>query len=141
MKEVFMFLFKRNGYYQVQFTDERTGKICRTSTHSKSKADALKFLSEFKKRNLAKTRIRINSISLSKFQDEHIKHVSFSKTKSYITSVKLSFRMLIKYTGDIKLLQINARVIDQFISETFSRSKYAAALYYRTLKAAFSKAV
>ena len=136
-----MFLFKRNGYYQIQLTDDRTGKIRRISTHSKSKADALKFLSKFKERNLSKEHIRIPDISLSKFQDEYINHVSFSKTKSYITSVKLSFRMFIKYTGDIKLLHIDARQVDHFIAETFARSKYAAALYYRTLKAAFSKAV
>ncbi|MCZ7616717.1 MAG: hypothetical protein M5T52_24900 [Ignavibacteriaceae bacterium] len=39
------------------------------------------------------------------------------------------------------LENISSRNIDQYISSVFSNSKYAASLYYRTLKAAFNKAV
>jgi integrase len=39
------------------------------------------------------------------------------------------------------LENISTKIIDQYISSVFSKSKYAASLYYRTLKAAFNKAV
>ncbi len=49
--------------------------------------------------------------------------------------------MLLKYTGDVPLNQLRLRNLDKFINTTFARSPKAAVLYYRTIKAAFSKAV
>lgn len=42
---------------------------------------------------------------------------------------------------DIPLENISTRNVDQFISSTAAKSKFTASLYYRTLKAAFNKAV
>lgn len=46
-----------------------------------------------------------------------------------------------KYAGDTKLKNISSRDFENFVNFTFSRSKYAALLYYRTIKASLSKAV
>ena len=48
--------------------------------------------------------------------------------------------MLKEFCGDFKLSFYNFRLIDNFISQTFERTNRGAALYYRTLKAAFNKA-
>lgn len=56
-------------------------------------------------------------------------------------SVKLSFKMLIAFTEDIPLRELELHTIDKFTTHTFARTARGAALYYRTLKAAFSKTV
>ena len=37
-----MFLFKRNGYYHIQYVDEYDKRVRRVTTHKKLKKDALK---------------------------------------------------------------------------------------------------
>ncbi|HMN26366.1 MAG TPA: tyrosine-type recombinase/integrase, partial [Ignavibacteriaceae bacterium] len=56
-------------------------------------------------------------------------------------AVKPSFVALQKNIPDIPLQMISTRIIDQFISTASVSSKHSASLYYRTLKAAFNKAV
>ena len=63
------------------------------------------------------------------------------KSKRYITSIELSFNQFISFCGDMSLKQINTQIIDRFISTTFARTQRGAHQYYRTLKAAFNKAV
>lgn len=46
-----------------------------------------------------------------------------------------------KNIPDMPLQMISTRIIDQFISSASASSKHSASLYYRTLKAAFNKAV
>jgi hypothetical protein len=41
-----MFIFKRNKYYHLEYTDE-DGRLRRVSTGEKKKKDALDFLSKF----------------------------------------------------------------------------------------------
>ena len=48
---------------------------------------------------------------------------------------------MLSYSKDIPLEDLDARLLDQFISKKFSTSPAAAHLYFRTLKAALSKAV
>ena len=45
------------------------------------------------------------------------------------------------FTGDIPISKLTIKILDQFITSVYSRSDSGASLYYRTLKAAFSKAV
>src|SRR5690606_9444328 len=52
-----------------------------------------------------------------------------------------SFAALQKNIPDMKLDLISTRILDQFISSVNARSKFCASLYYRTLKAAFNKAL
>ena len=79
-------------------------------------------------------------LTLVQFQNEYVKFITASTSKSYVRSVKLSFKMLKEFCGDFKLCFYNFRLIDNFVSQTFQRTQRGAALYYRTLKAAFNKA-
>ena len=133
-----MYLVKRkNGTYYVQFFNPLTNQIRRKSTGTKSKRDARTFLLQFDPAH----KKPVEKINLSVFRDEYVKYAVSNKTAKYVKSITLSFRQLIKYCKDITLQNLTARVLDQFISERFSTSPSAALMYYRTLKAAFSKAV
>ena len=137
-----MFLSKnsKSPYYQVIYFVN--GKRTKKSTKTTNKKVAEKFLDQFKLQfNPDSLPQKLISISLSKFEKEYTAYTEQNKTKSYLKSVKLSFSQFITKAGDISLTHISARIIDQFISEVYSRSPYAAKLYYATLKAAFSKAV
>jgi integrase/recombinase XerD len=64
-----------------------------------------------------------------------------SKSQHYIRDIELSFKQLKKFTGNINLDKIDLKTIDQFINMVYARSTSGALFYFRTLKAAFSKAV
>ena len=134
-----MYLTKnsKSPFYQIVYL--KNGKLTTKSTKKKLKSEALKVLSEFQK--LLESEIKFKKISLSSFENEYRGYLSRTKTDSYLRSVRLSFRMLIKFTGNLLLTQISPKLIDQFITKTFKRSESAALLYYRTLKAAFNKAI
>ncbi|MEE9449657.1 MAG: tyrosine-type recombinase/integrase, partial [Ignavibacteriaceae bacterium] len=72
---------------------------------------------------------------------EYLEYVANNRSPKYIKSIKLSFRQLLRYSKDIPLEDLDARLLDQFVSKKFSTSPAAALLYFRTLKAALSKAV
>ena len=136
---------KKSPFYQLTY--EVNGKRTTVSTKTTDLKEANIFMLSFAKKL---DRINIQSvepdkifrgISLPKFHREYLEYLESSKSKHYVRSARLSFNMLIKYTGDIQLNQLRLRNLDKFISTTFARSPKAAALYYRTIKAAFSKAV
>jgi len=82
------------------------------------------------------------SIRLSSFVTEYKTYVSNTYSASYLKkAVTPSFNRLQAFLPDMLLNQITSRDIDQFISSVYQKSKYAASLYHRTLRAAFSKAV
>ena len=64
--------------------------------------------------------------TLSAFEREYITHLSHSKTQHYLRSVKLSFKQLRLFAGDIQLEEISHRTAEQFITQTFSRTKRGA---------------
>lgn len=134
-----MYLVKKikTPFWQVVYI--KNGKATSKSTKKRKKSDALIFLSEFEKHiNKNPQPIKIN---ITGFQNEYISLFEKSKSKSYVRSINLSFEQLTKYTGEKNINEIGSKDIEKFINETFERSQYAAGLYYRTLKAAFSKAV
>jgi integrase len=83
-----------------------------------------------------------SEIFLSDFENEYIIYKKPAHSKSYIErSIEPAFKHFKSVIGDLPLQSINNQRIDKFISMWFSRSASSTALYYRTLKAAFSKAV
>ena len=152
-----MFLAKRknSSYFHVVYYIN--GKRTKKSTKTDNKEEAEKFLEGFKREiDNDKPPTPVNSasgnspeiiclppdlISLSQFQDEYVAYVNKFKAKSYIKSIEFIFKKLIYFTGDIPLAQLTTKVLDNFITITYSRSKSSGSLYYRTLKAAFTKAV
>ena len=133
-----MFLLQRkNGTYYIQYFDPASKKYRRKSIGTKSKREAMAFFKKFdpipeQPANLTK---------LSEFRDEYIKYAATNRTNKYAKSIKLSFRQLMNYTKDVYLHNLTPRIVDQFIAQRFSSAPWSALMYYRTLKAAFSKAV
>ena len=134
-----MYLTKnsKSPYYQIIY--DNNGRLTTKSTKKKLKSEALKVLSDFEK--FLETQSKVKPIKLSEFKNEYYNYILTTRSVSYLRSVKFSLEMLQKYTGDIFLTKINTKVIEQFIILTFNRSKSTAVLFYKTLKAAFSKAL
>lgn len=143
-----MFLTKdsKSPFYQINYFID--GKRTKKSTKTSNKKEALKFLDSFKiqlfldaQRIKSTPVVRQQIILLSKFEEEYLKSVSLTKSKHYVRSVKLSFKHFQDFVGDIPLHKIELKQIDNFINIVYARSESGASLYFRTLKAAFSKAV
>ena len=129
----------RSKFYQLVYFVE--GKRTTVSTKTSDINEAYKFLGSFKINAKEQPQEEISFISLSEFKNEYLEFVNPTKSKKYVSSIALSFRMLINFTGDIQLNKLDLRTLDKFITHTFARTPRGASLYYRTLKAAFSKAV
>lgn len=140
-----MFLTKdsKSPYYQlVYFVD---GKRTKVSTKTFDRIQAEKFLNGFDPSNIAKTaaiKKDGSKITLSKFVEEYKTYVKNTFSIKYLKkAVHPSFSVLQKYLPDMPLENISSKIIDQFISSVAAHSKFSASLYYRTIKAAFNKAV
>lgn len=135
---------KKSPFYQLTY--EVNGKRTTVSTKTKNLQAAYKFMANFSSdekylHREENNEQKIKPITLSKFQDEYVDYIQQTKSKSYVRSVKLSFKMLVEFSGDVYLNRLDLRTLDKFITLTFQRTPRGASLYYRTLKAAFSKAV
>jgi integrase/recombinase XerD len=130
---------KKSPFYQLTYDVD--GKKTTISTKAKNLNDAHLFLINFQKNRDGGFKEKIKTITLSKFKDEYVDYIKPTKSISYVRSINLSFKMLIAFTGDLPLNKLNLQTIDKFITHTFARTPKGASLYYRTLKAAFSKAV
>jgi site-specific recombinase XerD len=137
---------KKSPNYQVVYFN--TGKRTTISANTSCKNEAEKFLRTFIKpvqSSQPTERIEVKNlppaISLLEFKEEYLNYVTPLKSPKYIRSIELSFRQFYNSVGSIPLTQIDVRAIDKFITVTFGRTQRGAHLYYRTLKAAFTKAV
>ena len=130
---------KRNGYYHLAYFNEAANRLKRVSTKTRGKGEALSFLPDFKKKLKEKPKVEFTTVS--KFRDEYIQHLTQTHSGKYLISVKLSFKMLIEFFSDVPLASLDNRVLEKFITVTYGRTHSGAGLYYRTLKASFSKAV
>lgn len=136
---------KKTPFYQLTY--EVNGKRTTISTKTAIEKDAQKFLEQFKESlnhpELEKISLPKKKISplLSKFEKEYLDYIHPTKSKSYVESISFSFRQFISFCSDIPLNEIDNRTIDKFITSTFSRTQRGAHLFYRTLKAAFNKAI
>ena len=144
-----MFLSRdtKSPYYQVIYFVN--GKRTKVSTKTANKKEAEKFLKSFvpkpKEKIIGKEqqpKEKTVSIKLSSFVEEYKTYISNTYSEKYLKkAVKPSFAALQKHIADMPLQTISTRIIDQFISSVSASSKHSASLYYRTLKAAFNKAV
>jgi site-specific recombinase XerD len=129
---------KKSPFYQLTY--EVNGKRTTISTKTKILKEAYTFQEDFQEGKKPITNPN-NFISLSEFKDEYIKYAEPVKSKNYIESIAFSFKQIILFCGDVALCDIDLKTIDRFIYSTFRRTQRGAHLYYRTLKAAFNKAV
>ena len=134
-----MYIFKRKTTYYIHYFDEITGNQRRKSTGKRTKAEALKYLSNF--RHELKMARQIEKIYFYDFIKEYENYVLQTKSKKYLDSVKLSFRKLKEFLPDKNIKDIKVKEIEKFLLLTHDRSISSAHLYYKTLKAAFNKAI
>ncbi|MDP2038090.1 MAG: tyrosine-type recombinase/integrase [Ignavibacteria bacterium] len=128
----------KSPFYQLVYFVN--GKRTTISTRCKNEKEAIRFLANFENNNCTQKPECI-SITLSKFRDEYLNYVRITKSKYYIRSIETSFKFLIKFSGDVFLTTLDLRTLDKFLTFIFERTPSGAFVYYRTLKAAFSKAV
>ncbi|HSP86813.1 MAG TPA: hypothetical protein VLN45_01665, partial [Ignavibacteriaceae bacterium] len=148
-----MFLAKDSKSPYLQVVYFVNGKRRRISTGTSDRKEAEKFLLSFNPKSFLNQRNKIksdgadelkinNSILLSCFIVEYKKYIENTFSVKYLKkAVVPSFSVLQNKIPDMPLDMISTRIIDQFISSVAARSKFCASLYYRTLKAAFNKAV
>lgn len=142
-----MFISKSKKSPFFQLTYEVNGKRTTISTKTDDLQSAQKFMRNFKikkvkpLKKVEQIKEEIKPILISTFKNEYLVYVGSSKSKNYTRSIQYSFKKLLESTGDIPLKNLNLRVLDQFLTLTFARTPSGAATFYRTLKAAFSKAV
>lgn len=134
-----MFLIKRGNIYYIEYFDEDEQKIKRSSTKKKTKSEAIKYISEFQKK--LKVKKDVKNILLSDFINEYFSFSHRTHSANYSRSIKLSFKMLEEFVGDMPLKKITEKIIESFLLTTHDRAKYSAGLYHRTLKASFNKAI
>lgn len=155
-----MFLTKnsKSPFYQIVYFVN--GKRTTHSTRKTNEQEALQYLKEFSKgvhsdetrNNLdeipsgvpdSTSQITVvkNNLTLSKFKEEYLEYCRPVKSKKYTDSIEFSFKQFISFCGNLSLSEIDIRTVDKFIHSTFTRTQRGAHLYYRSLKAAFTKAV
>jgi site-specific recombinase XerD len=134
-----MYLFKRHGYFHIEYFDESENRTRRISTRKKRKDEALKFLSEFKERLSDSHRPQF--ISLHSFAESYSVYVKNRYSTNYFLIVKLSLKALTDFTGEVALKDVEIRLLEKFFDTVSARSKHTASLYHRTLATAFNKAI
>lgn len=139
---MFLTKIKRSQFYQLVYEIE--GKRKTVSTKTADIKEAQTFLNTFTPQAKEK-QIQLSPVSiftLSQFKDEYLKYAKLRFSKSYVErSIEPAFKFLIDFAGDVPLKQLDLKTLDNFIINKYNSTKSGAALYYRTLKAAFSKAV
>jgi site-specific recombinase XerD len=136
-----LFLFKRNGIYQLQYIDEVENRLKRISTKTRIKSEALKFLTDFKK-NLTK-KDKIEHITLSEFKRIYLEYANTAFSQSYVKrAIEYSFNTLLKdIDGNTPLIRISIRQLETILLSHFNKSNSGAHSIYRTLRSAFQKAL
>lgn len=130
---------KRSKFYQIIYFVN--GKRTTVSTKTTNLNSARKYLKDFNPDNRFINPPKEINILLSKYCEEYVEFLKQSKSKNYVRCVELSFKMLITYANDVLIKNLQLQTIEKFLTHTFSRTQQGAVMYYRTLKAAFSKAV
>lgn len=141
-----MFLSKdsKSPFYQITYfvNGKRTKKSTKTTDHEAAKKILASFIPEERK---IETEVKTDNsvpISLTAFKDEYINYSIQSKSTYYIKrSIEPAFKFFIQFIGNKPLKEISLKEIDNFIISKYNHSPSSAALYYRTLKAAFNKAI
>lgn len=134
-----MFIFKRGKYYYVQYTDE-AGKTKRVSTGTLLKFEAHSFLQNLEKNLEAKK--KVTPVTLEEFRIEYVEYMKLRFSEAYVQrSVKVGLSFLINALGNIPLTALEPKKLEMLLLKKSKFNKYAAANIYRTMSAAFKRAV
>jgi integrase len=111
MNENGIFLFKKNGYYNIGYTDD-TGKRRQKSTGCKLKPEAMKVLSDFSK-FLADGR-KNKRTPLSSFTKDFLKYADSNMNKGTADIYARALRCFIRIIGDMDINSITPKQWDDF---------------------------
>ena len=137
---MYLTLNNKSPYYQLIYF--RDGKRTTVSTGTSDKFKAEVFKATFNPAPKPQPQQIKLSTNLSSFIKEYKSYITNTYSEKYLKkAVTPAFNQLQKFIPDISLELISPKSLDQFISTVYSKSKFAASLYHRTLKAAFNKAV
>ncbi|MEN8193294.1 MAG: site-specific integrase [Bacteroidota bacterium] len=136
-----MFLSKAsNGNYYVYYT-KSDGKRTRISTKTKKKSEAIKFVSEFEKNIKIRQLTETIPISLKKFSWEFLKYSESNHSPNTTYAIKIIFKQFIIYCGDSQLININERMVKEYIQLKSKVSNYTAQKHLAHLRRAFNFAM
>lgn len=135
-----MFLSRRsNGVYYLWFRDD-LGRKQKISTKKTHKAQALQFLSEFK-RNQQERKLKLQQVSLSEFTQDYLTHCSSKHTRKTQRDSSVALRELLRILGDLPLHKIGVREIESYLARKASEvSQWTARKHYAHLASAFETA-
>ena len=145
---MFLVKNKKSPFFQIVYFVN--GKRTTHSTKKRNEFEANQYFKEFKNKfsnpvEFIPVANQItdseNQITISQFKEEYLDYTKSIKSKRYNMSIALSFRQFISLSGNLPLIEITSRMVDKFITSTFARTQRGAHQYYRTLKAAFNKAI
>jgi site-specific recombinase XerD len=87
------------------------------------------------------SRPKLSNKLLKEFKDEYEKYIGLNFSEAYLKSVRLSLNHLLAFLGDEAILSdFNVKQADEFISFLKTKANRGFRVYYRNLKAAFTKA-
>lgn len=137
-----MFLFKRNGRYHIQYIDKTTHRVMRISTRSKTKKDALVFLTNFQEEVKKRQGERLAPILLSELSREVEEYSRQRHAKKTTEDYKSTFRIFVRHVGDIPLSSVDRAMVEDYITtRTKETSSYTGRKELAYLSGAFKYAI
>jgi len=139
---MYLVLNNKSPYYQLIFFRDGKRTTVSTGTADRFKAEVFKVTFNPDQKSKQVPIPKQASPLLSVFIKEFKTYVTNTYSEKYLKkAVTPAFNQLTKYISDVSLDNITVKNLDDFISSVYSKSKFAASLYHRTLKAAFNKAL
>jgi len=139
---MYLVLNNKSPYYQLIFFRDGKRTTVSTGTADRFKAEVFKVTFNPDQKTKQEPQPKQISPLLSVFIKEYKTYVTNTYSEKYLKkAVTPAFNQLTKYVSDVSLDNITVKNLDDFISSVYSKSKFAASLYHRTLKAAFNKAM
>lgn len=139
---MYLVLNNKSPYYQLIFFRDGKRTTVSTGTADKFKAEVFKVTFNPDQKTKQVPIPKQVSPLLSNFIKEYKTYVTNTYSEKYLKkAVTPAFNQFSKHIPDISLDNITVKNLDDFISTVYSKSKFAASLYHRTLKAAFNKAL
>lgn len=136
-----MFLSKRsNGIYYIHYFQENGKRTC-VSTKSKTKSEALKFLSDFQRELSKKKLAGVIFKTITQFRLEYIRYSESIHRPKTTLRVKGILKEFAIFCGDIGLTQITKAQIESYLQVKVKVSRYSAQQHLAYLRSSFNKAI
>ena len=137
-----MFLSKRKNKYWYLFYKNTNGKITMVSCRTKSKSEALKFVSEFKSAIKNDNEPELQNYKLSDLYNEITKYAKTNYSAKTVKEYKSVFNNFAVFTGDINLKLMSVQLIENYKAHKLSQvTPDTVNKHLRTLKAGFNFAI